>query len=188
MEYKEEKYTNDLIEKLVASQKITEEITKNEDYINWLEGFTNNHKNFADDDWLYHPEKISEYDLSNVYKLSNFFEAIDNYANKNYIYSMVSEFGTNYYVKHNKFGYEIGVIVGQGTMFYVRRERLTKKNSDSFIDYKLIMESKVTDRAKIIVEKLEELDNFLINIANENIPIEAIEETTKKRLQLLKKK
>lgn len=52
-------------------------------------------------------------------------------------------------------------MVGQGTIFFVRRRRLTKKNSGDFIDFKLIQENKITDRAEMIRSKLEGLENLI---------------------------
>ena len=79
-------------------------------------------------------------------------------------------------------------MVGQGTIFFVRRRRLTKKNSGDFIDFKLIQENKLTDRAEMIQSKLKILENMINTIADENVPIEAILETTEKKLQLLLEK
>lgn len=57
-----QKHMSEIFERLAKSQRITEEITQTDDYINWLETFTIKNKGFSDDDWLYFlPEKsISE--------------------------------------------------------------------------------------------------------------------------------
>jgi len=176
----------DILERLARSQRITEEITQSDDYINWLENFTLKNKEFTDDDWLYFPERISEEDKEQVSKLYNFYEAIQEYANKNYIHGTPDEFGNHYSIKYNNIGYKIGIMIGQGTILWVQRQRITKKNSDSFIDFKLIQENVMTDESEMIRSKLESLDNLISDIANENVPIEAIAKTAKNRLQLLK--
>ena len=56
------------------------------DYMNWLNSFTANNKGFSDEDFLYFPEKISKEDLDKVNNLGLFFEGIEKYADKNYIY------------------------------------------------------------------------------------------------------
>ncbi len=182
-----QKYWSEVTERLAKSQKITEEITQTEDYINWLENFTIENKSFSDDSWLYCPENISIDDKDKVSKLNNFYDVIQVYANKNYIYATPNNFGKQYYVKHNNIGYEVGIMVGQGTTFFVKRQRITRKNSDFFLDFKLIQENKITARAEMIRNKLVALGNLIDDISN-SVPVEAIEETTQKRLQLLKEK
>lgn len=180
------KHLNEIIEGLVRDQKITEEIVKTEDYINWLEKFIISNKNFHDDDWLYCPEKISQDDKDNVLKLSNLYSAIQNYANENFIYGIQDEFGDHYKIKYNNVGYVIGVMIGQGTIFWVKKQRLTNKNLNDFIDFNIIKENKINDRAEIIAKKLLDLESYIDDLANNDIPIKAIEDTTNKRLQLLR--
>jgi len=178
----------DIVERLARSQKITEEIVQTDDYINWLENFTIKNKAFSDDTWLYFPDRISEEDNEQVSKLSNFYEAIENYASANFIYPTPDEFGNHYRVSNNNIGYDIGIMMGQGALFWVSREKITKKNQNSFIDFELIRTNKKTDREDMIRSKLDSLDNFIIDLANEDVPVEAIAKTANRRLQLLMEK
>lgn len=71
------------------------------DYMNWLNSFTANNKGFSDEDYLYLPEKISKDDLDKVNNLGLFFEGIEKYADKNYIYPTMYEYQSFYGIKDN---------------------------------------------------------------------------------------
>lgn len=178
-------YWENIEERTLVDINITKNIIKNDDYINWLEKFTTKNKIFNSDDWLYCPNKISEQNLNNVDKLKNFFEVIENYANDNYILPTPTEFGIVFEIKHNNVGYKIGMMSGQGICYYVVR---IEKNIDDFIDYNLIKEANLTNRALMIKNKLGILEKFINNLVDEDVPVEAIVETTNKTLKLREKK
>lgn len=107
-------------------------LISNYDYINWIENFTLSHTSFTTDQWLYFPEKISKEDYDNVSKLSDFHEAISNYCYKFFIdISAKEKFeATNIHIKYNNICYEMGLVVGQGSLVYIGREEISEKAID----------------------------------------------------------
>ena len=71
------------------------------DYMNWLNRFTADTKGFSGEDYLYFPEKISKDDLDKVNNLGLFFEGIEKYADKNYIYPTMYEYQSYYVIYLN---------------------------------------------------------------------------------------
>lgn len=129
MEAKPETYLNWYVRKMQESKVIL----TNDFYMKWLESFTKIHPKFTDDAWLHSQEEISEEDYNNVIKLNSIFKALDRYADANYITSNSDECGIYYTITFNGVPYKIGVIVGQGTIFYCERLK-TCSNSISFDD------------------------------------------------------
>ena len=120
------------------------------DYMNWLNSFTANTKGFSDEDFLYFPEKISKEDLDKVNNLGLFFEGIEKYADKNYIYPSTYEYQSYYGIKDNvnEAYYKIGVIEGQGGSFFC--DRVEPTSELDFIDFNDIMNNKVGENVEEI--------------------------------------
>lgn len=152
------------------------------DYMNWLNSFTADNKGFSDEDYLYFPEKISKEDLDKVNNLGLFFEGIEKYADKNYIYPTMYEYQSFYGIKDNanEVYYKIGVIEGQGGSFFC--ERVEPTNDQLFIDFNDIMDDKVRDNVKEIETDLDNMSNLVISLYNKGIPLEAIKETLDKTI------
>ena len=135
------------IERYIAEQKEKDEkiknIMSNIAYIEWLKQFTQDKEGFSDDDWLYFPEKINESDRENVKNLCLLYEGIDKYSQQKHIYPIPCEFGNFYRVKLNGFGFEIGILVGQGTVFFFNKASL--EDDKEFIDFNDIMTRKKQD-------------------------------------------
>lgn len=129
MEAKHETYLNWYIRKMQESK----EILATTSYMLWLENFTELHSKFTDATWLHSQEKISEKDFNNVIKLDSLFLALDRYAGSNYIPPNSEEFGISYIITFNDVPYKIGVMAGQGTIFYCERLK-TCSNSINFDD------------------------------------------------------
>lgn len=159
-------------------RRIKEIITGGE-YIVWLEKFTIKHTRFSDNDWLYCPEEISGDDRARVEELNLFYRGIDAYASKNFISPSFCDFGNYYCIKFGNIGYEIGIIVGQGTLFFCNRVSMENKE---FIDFADIQNDKEQPKTKLINKKLnilkEEL-SLLINNFAEDVPLATLEETTR---------
>ena len=167
------------VEEYISKEKLKSEEIKgmmsNTAYIEWLNLFTQDKGGFSDDDWLYFPEKISEFDRKNVEKLCLFYEGIDNYAQQNYIYPVSCEFGNFYRVKLNGFGFKIGILVGQGTVFFFNKDSLEKDKD--FIDFNDIMTGKKQDNVDQINATLDSLSNMVITAYESGVPIETIVNT-----------
>ena len=152
------------------------------DYMNWLNRFTANTKGFSDEEYLYFPEKISKDDLDKVNNLGLFFEGIEKYADKNYIYPTMYEYQSFYGVKDNvnEVYYKIGVIEGQGGSFFC--ERIEYTSEQPFIDFNDIMNDKVRDNVKEIETDLDNMSNLVLSLYNKGVPLEAIKETLDKTI------
>lgn len=113
-------------------------LIKNDDYINWLESFTEKHPFFDEEIEL---EIMDE----NVYKLRMFYDIIEEYAINNSIQPKNIDEGMKnaYLIKNNGIGYKIGYISGQGSLYIVDKEEQNGNNLDDFIDFKLIQEESI---------------------------------------------
>lgn len=170
---------NKWAEDYIAKEKVKSEKIKsmmsNTAYIEWLNQFTQNKDRFSDNDWLYSPEKISESDRENVEKLCLFYEGIGNYAQQNHIYPIPCGFGNFYRVKLNGFGFEIGILVGQGTAFFFKKVSL--EDDKKFIDFNDIIIGKKQDNVDQINASLDSLSSMVITAYESGVPIEAIVST-----------
>lgn len=167
---KMKKWAEEYIEKENAKNMKIKKMMSNTDYIKWLDKFTIEHPNFSDDDWLYFPEKISKEDLELVNNLYLIYQGIEKYANENYIYPTACDFGNFYKIKWENAGFKIGVLVGQGTLFFCNRVQI----EDGFIDFKDIINNKKSDYAITTKNKLNELSNLVVSLYKSGVPIEAI--------------
>ena len=152
------------------------------DYMNWLNSFTAITKGFSDEGYLYFPEKISKDDLDKVNNLELFFEGIEKYADKNYIYPTIYEYQSYYSVKDNVNDayYKIGVIEGQGGSFFCERVEDTSKLD--FIDFNDIMNDKIRENVEEIEANLDNMSNLVLSLYNKGVPLEAIKDTFDKTI------
>ena len=172
---KADKFIMDYIEGLRVSEAKRKEMFSNTNYLKWLESFTIEHPGFSDDDWLYFPEKISQEDNEKVKNLHLFYEGIELYAKKNYIYPTECDFGGYYNIKLDSIGYEIGMLVGQGTVFFCKRTPLNKDLE--YIDFNDIMTDKKKDGVDVITRQLKDLSNKVLELHKKGIPLDALIET-----------
>lgn len=170
-----EKVVKKFIEEEKNRERRIKEIITGGEYILWLEKFTIKHTRFSDNDWLYCPEEISEDDRARVEELNLFYRGIDEYANKNFISPSSCDFGNYYCIKFGNIGYEIGIMVGQGTLFFCNRVGIENKE---FIDFTDIQNDKKQPKTKLINNRLEEL-SLLINNLAKDLPLAVIEETVR---------
>lgn len=172
---KADKFIMDYIEGLKISEAKRKEMFSNTNYVKWLESFTIEHPGFSDDDWLYFPEKISQEDNEKVKNLHLFYEGIELYAKKNYLYPTECDFGGYYNIKLDNIGFEIGMLVGQGTLFFCKRTPLNKDLE--YIDFNDIMADKKKDAVDVITQQLKDLSNSVLELHKKGIPLTAIIET-----------
>lgn len=149
-----------------------QEMLSNTDYIKWLDKFTIKHSSFSDSDWLSSSEKISKEDLEKVNDLPLMYDGIEKYASENYIYPTYCDFGNFYKIKLENTGYEIGILIGQGTLFFCNRVQI--ENQKDFIDFNDISNNKINNDAAAIKNKLDELSNLAISLYKNGISLETI--------------
>ena len=183
------KNNNDLkevIQNISEEQKkkniIIQDLMSNTNYIEWIREYTEKCGEFSDQTRFRDKTKLSVETQDNINKLIYFFEGIRKYAEENYIYPK-NDNGIYYIITHDNISYEIGVNVGQGTICFCTRS--TKK--DNAIDFNDILKNNKPVRTEIINNKLIELQNYLDSLINENIPVEALTETTQKVLRKVKR-
>ena len=169
---KMDKWVEKYITKQKEKEKKIKDMMSNTSYIEWLNEFTQDKDGFSDDDWLYFPEKISDSDRENVLKLCLFYEGIDNYSQQNHIYPVPCEFGNFYRVKLNDFGFEIGILVGQGTIFFFNKASI--EDDKVFIDFNDIMIGRKQDNVDQINATLDSLSSMVLTAYESGVPIEAI--------------
>lgn len=164
--------------KKLEKNKRIKEMVSNFDYINWLIGFVQDKDGFSDDDWLYHPEELSQDDLKKVNELSLFFEGIQKYANENYYHCISCDFGGYYKIRLDENGFEIYCLHGQGTAFIIKK--IAVDNDEEFINLKDVIDGKRAPGALIVDKKIEELSAVILSLREFGVPDEAVEEIVDK--------
>ena len=101
-----------------------------------------------------------------------FYEGVDKYSQQNHIYPILCECGNFYRVKLNDFGFKIGTLVGQGTVFFFNKVAL--EDDKEFINFNDIMIEKKQDNVDQINAILDSLSNMVITAYENGVPIEAI--------------
>ncbi len=167
-------FDNYIEEKKVKNEKINS-LMSNTSYLDWLSNFTKDKNRFCDNDWLYFPERINDTDKENVGNLSLFYLGIKKYANENYIYPIPCKFGNYYKIILNEVGFEIGILIGQGTVFFCKKVSID--NEQEFIDFNDIMVGNKQERVDQINASLEALSNMVLTTYESGVPIESIVET-----------
>lgn len=174
-EEKAKAFLDDWFEKIRISDEKRKEMFSNTNYIKWLEGFTTKYESFADDSWLYTPTELSQEENEKVANLHLLYEGIELYAKKNYIYPTECDFGGYYNIKLDNIGYEIGMLVGQGTVFFCKRTGIDKDLE--YIDFNDIMTDKKKDGVDVITQQLKDLSNKVLELHKKGIPLTALIET-----------
>ena len=177
-----------ILERGNERKKMSNNLINNDDYINWLDDFTKVHPEII----ILEIPNINYYcgisldEFVNISFLSDFYKLISKYARKNYIFPNAFDDYENYYVikVYNVF-YEIGVIIDdeQDVNFFCRR---LQENEEGryFIDFKDIKENKVRHEAFHIRKNLKKLVAVINQlILSNNIPVEAIADTTAEAIQ-----
>ena len=150
------KWAEEYLAKENARNIKMQEMLSNTDYIKWLDKFTIEHSSFSDDDWLYFPEKISKEDLEKVNNLHLMYRGIEKYASENYICPTDCDFGNFYKIKLENTGFEIGILIGQGTLFFCNRVQI--ENQKDFIDFNDILNNKTDDSLTTTKNTLNEIN------------------------------
>lgn len=141
------KITEKYIEKEKKLKQRKEEILESEEYINWIEEYTERKDKFTNDES--HDE--------NVEKLEALYLIIEDYAEENFVFPSKTTFGYYYTVKYNNVNYNIGYMAGQEVFFYCERT-----NEEDKMDFKDILEGKNRPSTELIKLKLNKL-NLVLN-------------------------
>ena len=183
---KNDNFVDSFIALEIKKRKDVNKIISNYDYINWVDSYMRDKTCVYDDDPIYNNESIAKKDFSNIYLISALFCAIEKYAKDNYIYPQETEFGFYYNINYLLNGYKVGAMAGQGVTYYIKK--CDDINLDSCLNFEDIINNKRQDNYLNIKERLENLKEEIINSCEDNVPIEAIEETVEDTIKKLKKK
>lgn len=175
-----DEWTRQYFKQLEIEKLHEREIISNDDYIDWLIKFTEEYPCFSDDSWLYCPEEISDENRKKVSILSNFFKVIDDYANMNYLPNNETDFGYTYCINHNGVNLEVGMAIGQGTIFYVSRK---EDDLENVIEFRNIQKGEKTERAQKIDGIFTKLESVLGELSEEKVSSETILIKTKNILK-----
>lgn len=161
---------------LREKEEAEKQIVSNYDYISWLEKFTQIHERFASDSWLYKKEELSKSDYNNVEKLHLFFNGISEYCRSFHINIESYEDFETVHIKHNNVGYQLGLVIGQGSYVYVKRE----DPQDNAIIFDNIMNNIVPEEFKTKEELLQKFEKIISAMKEADIPSEIVINTLKK--------
>ena len=147
-------------------------IISNYDYITWLENFTKTYPSFAEDTWLYQPEKISENDYSNVVRILTFFDAIRSYCHHFYICTPGDDAfeSERIHITHNHIGYQLSCFSGQGTFVVIKREE-PPKDAIKFSD---IVNYNAPANFETKKELLEQFEKLILTMQDADVPYGAM--------------
>ena len=163
---------DDFFTKLLKKEDKIKKISSNTDYILWLIKFTLNNPEFSDEDFLYFSDKITDEDNDYVNDLGLFFEVIDRYSKKNYLYPVPCDYGGFYRIKFNNNAFEIGCLTGQGIVYFCNKVNIN--DYEFFIDFDDIMNNKVLEHTEDTARLLDDLKNRIKMLCDMGVAIEAI--------------
>lgn len=106
---------------------------ENDSYINWLIDFTNKYSSFT-------TNIINEENQNNIEKLSILYDLLEIYAEDHNIKAIQFDFGNYYNMNYNDICFEIGVLSGQGILFFATRKLFDK--GITYIDFNEIVKSR----------------------------------------------
>ena len=185
---------NDLdIDKAIENYKkdLDEKTWKNEDRFNNFIEFLYKNMNIGvhicSDSFYYNEEYCSPYSYRDFEKyLFSLYDAVENYANENYIQSIENlyEYNDYFVLKYKDRFYSIECISGQGS--FIRFECLKDFDTNNdYIDYKLMINNKKPSNYNSNIEKaiFDDLDEIFNKHKSNNIPETLIIDMFKKYIE-----
>lgn len=179
-------FIDNYIKEKIDKHNKTKKIVRNEEYMLWLESFTNQHSSFCDDFYQDANSSVNKNDVGNVKSLNILFTAVKNYADDNFIKPFVYSVGEYYNIKFNSNIYQIGILNWEGTLYFCDR---TKNCDKGIIDFENIKNYKKNQNIDLIKMRLQMLSELIEIMSKEEIPLKAITDTTNNTIQkILNKK
>ena len=99
-------------------ENIKEQLLQNNDYMKWLEKFTNRYETFYEYDWVL--TGCTKEDEQNIKHIGLLYEVVDEYAEANYFNATATKQGIYYQIKYNGVGYKVG-FTSSSSKFYCER-------------------------------------------------------------------
>lgn len=148
----------------------------NREYILWLEEFTKKNNHFTTESYIYYPRVFDSEESKKIEDLKIFYNNILSYGNENYIYPKTFDYGKYYNIKYNNIGYRVIILTGN---IRYSCHRIEINDENEFIDFDDVLNNKKTPERDKIYLSLKLLSNFIDNMVEANVPIEAINETAR---------
>lgn len=164
---KMEEFLNFIGDQEKKKDGLRKELVSNYDYIKWIEEFTFKFGSFENDVYPEYSELVSSQDVENISYLQYFYEAIDKYADKNFISPYNDEFCSYYKIQFNDLGYEIGIWFGQGSGFFCNKVDI--KDEKEFINFDNIVNNVNVLNAEGLNKQLDKLSNMLVLLYEKGI-------------------
>ena len=165
----------------------TLEIKNNLEYITWIEHFTEQVPLFGESyvsNLRY--KDLLDIDKINMKKIRLLYNIVSKYASYNYIYLKRNDNYSYYLIRYNNIVYEIGISTKlNGYSYYVKR--LGNYIDNDIMEFKDIMEDKVSNRTSELKIRLMSLNNILEDYS-ESVPIQAIEDNVIDNIEKIKRK
>ena len=140
-------------------------------YVLWLNDFMKNHNQVDTYSYQYESNILGE-DCPYIQYLNEFYFIVENYASKNHIYPEMKPYGEYYNISICDALYKIGYDIGQGSMFYI--EKSTNQEEKNYININDVIENKRRPGVENINDKLKNLEDMIISLHEDGIPVEAI--------------
>lgn len=133
------------------------ELVSTTEYIEWAISYLEGKKSFSNDTWRdFFPVDVKEEDRKKIEELSLFFEAIEDYAKKNFIMPIVDEREQFYRIRYNGEVYVICEYYNPETnVAFTKETKLV--DDDDIIDFKNISSDTPNPEADEIKTKIDKL-------------------------------
>ena len=126
--------------------------------------------------YIYYPRVFDSEESKKIEDLKIFYNNILSYGNENYIYPKTFDYGKYYNIKYNNIGYRVIILTGN---IRYSCHRIEINDKDEFIDFDDILNNKKQKNVDTINLCLRLLEELINNMIDYEVPISAIEETTK---------
>ncbi|MBR3198600.1 MAG: hypothetical protein IKG27_01140 [Bacilli bacterium] len=146
------------------SLKRRQRIKENEDYINWLDKYSENSPFMTNDIYLFSDADETEENKENTECIEELFNVISEYAKQNYIMPEKDELGEYYKITHNTNDYKIGYAAGEEIFYYCSRTVFIEGQRTNVIDFKDIIKNVKAPDAAVIELKMKKLRLLLTEL------------------------
>lgn len=150
-------------------ENIKEKILQNDDYMKWLEKFTNRYPSFYEYDWVL--TGCTEEDKKNIKNIGFLYEVVEEYAEANYFYPKFIDQEVCYQIKYNGVGYKLG-FTKINSKFYCEKIESMKMA----IDFRYIQRNIKHSHAYFIESELYHIANSINRLMKLGMESENIKE------------
>lgn len=176
---------DDWFDRLIKFDETKKQIMTNDEYIKWVISFAEIHGFFSDEDWFDAEDELSDDDAKKLKNLGAFFDLINEYAERNYIFPISTRFNTTYNVKYQNHGLRVGIMFGQGCSCYCEKAEIDDEKE--FVDFTDILTNKRQPQVDYIENELAKISESITLAYHNGLPLTALERTIRNTFSELKK-